>query len=88
MLSFVGDHTEEIINFPNGMCAKIDFGNVKRGDFGGLNSCNMNDYRRVRLYDKDNNLISETIEENPHFCPGRGPLPDEFFEGQDANVIY
>lgn len=88
MISFDGDQTEECINFPNGMCVKIDFGNIDRGDFGGLNSCNMNDYRRVRLFDKDKNLISETIEENPHYNPGAGPLPDEFFEGLDSKVIY
>ena len=33
MLSFVGGYTEEIINFPNGMCVKIDFGNSKLSFF-------------------------------------------------------
>lgn len=32
-LSFVGGYTEEIINFPNGMCVKIDFGNSKLSFF-------------------------------------------------------
>lgn len=34
MLSFKGDHDKEIINFPNGVCVKIDFGYKERNDFG------------------------------------------------------
>ena len=88
MLCFDGDQTEEFINFPNGMSIKIDFGDKTSMDFGGLNSCNMNEYRRVRLYDKNKNLISETIEENPHYNPGSGLLPDEFFENHDPKILY
>ena len=88
MLSFRGDHSEEIINFPNGLCVKIDFGNKERDDFGGFMSCRGHKHRRVRLLDKSDNLISETIEENPYYNPLPGPLPDEFFEGEDPKVIY
>ena len=88
MLSFVGDHTEEIINFPNGMCVKIDFGHEVRDDFGGLNTCSRNSQRRVRLFDKNKNMLSQTIEENPNFHPSRGPIPDEFFKDMDPKVIF
>ena len=88
MLSFVGDHDEEIINFPNGMCVKIDFGNKEHDDFGGFNSCRGHQHCRIRLFDENNNLISETIEENLYYNPLRGPLPDEFFDGLDSNVIF
>lgn len=88
MLSFKGDHNEEIIRFPNGNCVKIDFGNKEREDFGHFYSCRGHEHRRIRLFDRDNNLISETIEENPYYDPREVSLPDEFFEGIDSKVIF
>ena len=88
MLSFKGDHNEEIIHFPNGMCVKIDFGNKEHDDFGHFYSCRNHEHRRIRLFDENNNFISETIEENPYYNPLPGPLPDKFFEGMDPKVIF
>lgn len=89
MISFVGDHTEEIIQLPNKMSIRIDFGSEKHNDFGGLlNRCNNQEYRRIRLFDKQDKLISETIEENPHYNPNAGELPKEFFDNTDPKILY
>ena len=88
MISFIGDHTEEIIKFPNGMFVEIDFGSDDNDKFGGFNRCNSHEYRRVRLFDKQEHLISETIEENPHYNPNAGELPIEFFEDSDPKILY
>lgn len=88
MLSFRGDHDEEIINFPNGFCVKIDFGDEERNEFGGFLRCKDNEHRRIRVFDKDKKLISEIIEENPYYDPRDGPLPSEFFEGRNPDVIF
>ena len=57
MLSFKGDHNEEIIHFPNGMCVKIDFGNKEHDDFGHFYSCRNHEHRRIRLFDENNNFL-------------------------------
>lgn len=89
MISFIGDHDEEIIHFPNKMSIIIDFGSAKHNDFGGLtNRCMNKEYRRIRLFDENENLISETIEENPHYNPNAGELPKEFFEKSDPKILY
>lgn len=88
MLNFKGDHNEEIIRFPNGVCVKIDFGYKERDDFGGYMSCSGHKHRRVRLFDSSNNLISETIEENPYYDSRDNLLPDEFFENHDPKILY
>ena len=88
MLSFRGDHDEEIINFPNGLSVKIDFGNKERDDFGGFMSCRGHKHRRVMLFDENDDPISATIEANPYYDPLPGSLPGEFFEGEDPKVIY
>ncbi|MBR2857787.1 hypothetical protein IKE96_01030 [bacterium] len=88
MINFKGDHDEENIIFPNGMRIKIDFGDKERGDFGHFYSCMGNEHRRVRLFDKEDNLISEIIEENPYYDPLPDPFPDEFFENLDPNVLF
>lgn len=86
MLGFVGDQTEEIIEFPNGMCVKIDFGNINVPDMFGGNPSNLSTHRRVRLFDKNKRLIDEKIEENPNYIPGAPP--EELFESSDSKVIY
>ena len=88
MISFMGDHKEETIHFRNGMRVKIDFGDIKHDDFGKLTSCRDHEHRRIRLFDQDDNLISETIDKNPFYDPLPGPLPDEFFESGDPKVLY
>lgn len=88
MLSFKGDHNKEIIHFPNGVCVKIDFGYKERDDFGPFYSCRGHEHRRIRLFDENHDLISETIEENPYYNPLPGPLPDEFFEDMDPKVLF
>lgn len=86
MLGFVGDQTEEIIEFPNGMCIKIDFGDINGPWFGGIRPSNLSTHRRVRLFDKDKRLIGEKIEENPNYIPG--PPPEELFKNHDPKVIF
>jgi hypothetical protein len=88
MISFMGDHHKEIINFRNGMCVKIDFGDLKRDDFGGFMSCRSHKHRRIKLFDENDNLISETIEENPFYIPEEPKLSDEFFENSDPKILY
>ena len=87
MLGFVGDQTEEIIKFSNGMCIKIDFGNINvPNSFDGIRPSNLSTHRRVRLFDKNKRLIDEKIEENPNYIPGAPP--EELFESSDSKVIY
>lgn len=86
MFSLVGDHTEEIIHLPNRMCIKIDFGSKQSNDFG-FDSCNRGPYRRIRLFDKKENLISETIEENMYYDP-KAKFPDGFFDDMDPKILY
>ena len=76
MLTRFGDDELDRIELPNGMVIHIDYTIGSSKEYGwGWEGRISGEYRRIRLYDKDNNLISETIEENPLYFP---PLPDEF----------
>lgn len=87
MLTRFGDDELDLMELPNGMTIKIDFTTKSDKDRNswGWRGRITGKYRRIRLYDKDDNLISELIEENPLYMP---PLPDEFtIPNSDPKVI-
>ncbi|MCR5026530.1 MAG: hypothetical protein K6A34_03690 [Methanobrevibacter sp.] len=88
MLTLVGDDEIDVMKLPNGMTIKMDF--TTKGDkdnnLWGWRGRISGEYRRIRLYDKDDNLISELIEKNPLYRP---PLPDDFImPNSDSKVLY
>ena len=70
MLTLVGDDEIDIMELPNGMKIYMDFGIDETGSWGWGGRIS-GEYRRIRLYDKEYNLISELIEENPLYDPNR-----------------
>ncbi|MBO6275710.1 MAG: hypothetical protein J6M91_09305 [Methanobrevibacter sp.] len=68
MLTIVGDDEQDIIELPNGMTILMEFGIDENGPWGWRGKITGR-YRRIRLYDQSNNLISELIEENPLYQP-------------------
>ncbi|WP_296807671.1 hypothetical protein [uncultured Methanobrevibacter sp.] len=72
MLTLVGDEELDCIELPNGMKINIDYTIGESKEYGwGWSGRISGEYRRIRLYDKDDNLISELIEENPLYDPHR-----------------
>lgn len=86
MLTRFGDEELDCIKLPNGMKINIDYTIGASEEYGwGWKGRISGEYRRIRLYDKEDNLISELIEENPLYMP---PLPDEFtIPNSDPKVI-
>lgn len=85
MLTRFGDDELDSIELPNGMKINIDYTIGASKEYGwGWKGRISGKYRRIRLYDKDDDLISELIEENPLYMP---PLPDEFNIPRDPKVI-
>lgn len=81
MIMIEGERTDETIVL-DGFILKIDYGDsTKEFDFRSSNYSG--DYRRVRLYGNDENLISEVIEENPDKRAISYNLP----EGHDPKVL-
>lgn len=68
MLIAVGDDEIDSIKFPNGWSIHIEFGIDEYGPWGWRGRTS-GKYRRVRLYDNENLLKSEVIEENPLYQP-------------------
>ena len=88
MISVFGDDELDVMELPNGMTIKMDFTTKSDKDRNswGWRGRITGEYRRIRLYDKDDNLISELIEENPLYCP---PMPDDLIKHHtDPKVIY
>ena len=82
MLVIKGDDEIDIIELPNGMRIEIDFGREKSNDWGWRGRIS-GKWRRVRLYDKRNKLLAETIEENPLYnSDAKIKIP------QNKEVIY
>ena len=90
MLTRFGDDELDVMELPNGMTIKMDFSipplkkdkNTCRWGWRGRTS---GEYRRIRLYDNDENLLTELIERNPLYLP---PVPDEFtIPNSDPKVI-
>ena len=92
MLSIAGDDEIDIIKLPNGMTIKMDFSTEKDKDaWWGFRGRITGKYRRIRLYDKEDNLISETIEENPSYFPPPPEMFDDIIKRnarKDPKVIY
>lgn len=85
MLKIVGDDELDIIKLPNGMTIKIDFATEETGTWGWRGRIS-GSYRRIRLYDSKDNLISELIEPNPSYNP---PIDGKFLHPDgDPKVIY
>ena len=85
MLSLVGDDEVDIIKFPDGTEIHIDFGIDKTGPWGWRGRIS-GKYRRVRLYDKRDNLQSEIIEINPLYRPS---IPKDWaIVDGDPKIIY
>jgi len=82
MLSLIGDETEDIINLPNGMVIKIDYGDNDLNSFG-VRGRYTSKHRRVRLFDKKEKVITELIEDNPH----KENVPVDAFDVEDSSLI-
>lgn len=62
----IGNEFERLINFDNGYVAKIEYWqsiNNHDSKFGIYDA----KYRKTTLFDNGNNIISEVMEDNPHF---------------------
>ncbi len=83
MLTIVGDDESDIINLPNGMKIQIDFGIKEDGPWGWRGRLS-GKYRRVQLYNSEDELLSEVIESNPLYTPNspKMDIPN------DPNIIY
>lgn len=63
---YIGDEFERVINFPNGFSVKIEYWKSINGrdeNFGMYDS----KYRKTILFDENDNVLSEIMEDNPHF---------------------
>ena len=61
-----GDEYERIVNFDNGMVAKIEYWmtlDARDENFGRYAA----KFRRIVLFDKNQEIISEVFEKNPHY---------------------
>lgn len=76
------EKTYETIVLENGFILKIDYGDSTK-EFDFRNSNHSRVYPRVRLYDSDENLISELIGENPDKRAISYNMP----EGHDSKVL-
>ena len=85
MLTRVGDDELDVMDLPNGMTIIMDFrtDNTETWNWRGRIS---GKYRRIRLYDQKDNLLSELIEPNPLYRPSRPG--DLVILDEDPNVIY
>ena len=79
-MTLIGDEKEDIIKLPNGMVIHIDYGDPKLNTYGIENRFSAEN-RRVRLFDKNNKLISELVESNPHKTNIKGEVFDTNYEG-------
>ena len=85
MLTRVGDDELDVMELPNGMTIKMDFATSETGTQNWRGRIS-GKYRRIRLYDEKDNLLSELIELNPLYRPSRpGNL---VILDEDPNVIY
>ena len=82
MLSLIGDETEDIINLPNGMVIKIDYGDKDLNAFG-VRGRYISKHRRVQLFDRKGKLVTELIEDNPH----KENVPVDAFDVEDSSLI-
>ena len=81
VISRIADDDDEF-QFPNGMTVIIEYADDKQlwGSHGRLSG----KWRRIQLFDKRDNLISEIIEVNPTYYQNLPPL--DLPENED--VIY
>lgn len=62
----VGDEYERVVNFDNGMVAKVEYWmtlDSRDENFGRYAA----KFRRIVLFDKEQEVISEVFEKNPHY---------------------
>ena len=85
MLTRVGDDELDVMELPNGMTIKMDFATSETGTWNWRGRIS-GKYRRIRLYDEKDNLLSELIEPNPLYRPSRPG--DLVILDEDPNVIY
>ena len=82
MIMIEGERTEETIVLDNGYIIRIDYGDSTK-DFSFRSTNYSGVFRRTRLYDAEENLISEAVEENPD----KRDVSYNLSEGHDPSVI-
>lgn len=70
-----GNETGKLIKFDNGMVAKVEYWDTPEKQAKGLARYSAY-YRRIILFDKNNEIISEIMERNPHYEDPNIPIYD------------
>lgn len=82
MLNHVGDDEIDIIELPNGMKIHIEFSINEKGPWGWRGRLS-GKYRRIQLFNFEDELLSEVIEDNPLYTPNLSmDVPN------DPNIIF
>ena len=63
---FISEEFERTMKFPNGYVAKIEYLNSKEHSNSNLGSYRSK-YMRMMLFDENNQIIVDVIQDNPHF---------------------
>ncbi len=77
-----GDETGKLIKFDNGMVAKVEYWDTPEKQAKGPARSSAY-YRRIILFDENNEIISEIMEENPYYKDPNIPVIDIFNEEDD-----
>ena len=82
MLTHVGDDEIDIIEFSNGLKIHMEFGIKENGPWGWRGRLS-GKYRRIQLFNSEDELLDELIESNPLYTPNlHMDIP------ADSNIIY
>ena len=81
---FIGEEFERIMNFSNGYVAKIEYANSKNKQDSNL-GIYRSKYMRLKLFNENNQIIADVLQENPHF--GETPYTREEEEWYNHSAI-